>query len=125
LCNKSWIPAPSFAWFWVYEFLSKPVDVSFQYIDLDLGFFYDKFGSGRGINCFYNAPVQGKLTAMGVSKEKDKTAYAAYWFSGFGADSTTEVSYMLEMSGAFVGKWRPDSTTTARDVAIPAVHGSR
>jgi len=112
---------------------SKPVNVPFQFLNLDLSFFVDEFdlrdvGEDRGTSCFAAAPVDGhNASSMTISQEKDGMAIVKYHFKGFGDDETvdnpgnvvvagTEVGYLLEMfDGAFDNEWRPSSgvTTTA------------
>ena len=96
---------------------SKPVNVSFQFIDLDLSFFSGKFGmldsDDRGMQCFTTgAPFAGNLTAMTISQEKDGNAFVQYYFTGRADDGTTEVNYLLEMFGIFDFAWRPVGITT-------------
>lgn len=96
---------------------TKPVIVGFQYMDTDLTFFFDKFGSDqfgleRGQHCFVTAPVLGNQTSMQIFREKDGKAAVQYFFTGFDDSGTDMVDYLLEMSGTFDGKWRPDDKTT-------------
>ena len=97
---------------------SKPVNVGFQVIKIDMSFFDDKFGLGRGEKCFAEAPVEGMNTiAITISQEKDLSASLRYWFTAHGDDGTV-INYLLEMfDGFFVpfDGWRPaptNSTTT-------------
>ena len=103
---------------------SKPVNLGFQGITLDMSFFFEntQFGA-KGITCFTAAPVDGMNTiAITISKEKDGTPSLRYWFTGHGDDGT-EVNYLLELfredDETFEGDWRPapgpepDNTTTA------------
>ena len=89
---------------------SKPVNVYFQFIDLDLTFFSnEKIDDDE--NCFAGAPLEGNLTAMTISQEKDGSAIVGYWFTGFGDDATkTEINYLLWMFGEFHGNWPPAET---------------
>ncbi len=93
---------------------SKPVQVYFQFLDLDLSYFANHFGPS-GANCFGAAPIAGELTALVISEEGDGSALARYWFTAYGHDGVTEVKYQLLMWGDFTGTWRPaatgDSTT--------------
>ena len=92
---------------------SKPVKVYFQFLDLDLSFFSDFFKNVGGENCFgYNTPLDGNLTAMLISQEKDGSAIVGYWFTGFGDDgTTTEINYLLWMFGEFdEDNWPPAET---------------
>ena len=100
---------------------SKPVNVGFQFINLDLSFFFNKFDN-RGMDCFNGAPVDDMddstdvtPTSMTISQEKDGSPIVQYWFTGYGDNGTTEVRYLLEMFGGtmdILDPWRPVGETT-------------
>ncbi|MDH3254513.1 MAG: hypothetical protein OEM62_05935 [Acidobacteriota bacterium] len=100
---------------------SKPVNVSFQDLDLDLSYFEDALSGGA--SCFGDAHAGDLGTPMILSEERDESAPALvrYWFRGFGTgypDDTREIAYQLAMSGAFNGPWRPESGGTSTALAL-------
>ncbi len=130
---------------------SKPVNVAFQFLNLDLSFFVEEFdrpddGEDRGTSCFAEAPHDGhNASSMTISQEKDGMAIVKYHFKGFGDDGTvdvdgnvvvdgTEVGYLLEMfDGTFEGDdWRPategeitTATLTSWEMSINGTGGVR
>lgn len=97
---------------------SKPVNVYFQFPELDLGFFFDKFGGVDGLDgqrCFSGAHWGDSGSAITISQLRDDSARVRIWFRGFGRDGETEVKYQLVMSGGFPDPedWPPAVETTA------------
>lgn len=105
---------------------SKPVNIGFQDIKIDMSFFFDKFDdqpeqpeSQRGKACFEPAPVVGMNTiAITISQEKGGSPSLHYWFTAVGADKETVINYLLELfddtAGAmFMGEWRPAPDETS------------
>jgi hypothetical protein len=94
------------------------VKVFFQPLDLDLSFFFGKFGvlgrEDRGTKCFSDAPVLDNFPGMQIFQENDGSATVGYWFTGYGDDGTTEINYVLWMFGDFgdPDNWRPASGTS-------------
>jgi hypothetical protein len=93
----------------------EAVVVSFQYLNMDLTILYDAVTDGNA--CFFYAPVQGLETTLSIGHDKDKALVATYFFSGFGADGTSNVRYRLRLSSTenlvpFPPGWRP---TTMED----------
>jgi hypothetical protein len=104
---------------------NKPVQVYFQFVDLidtdDLTSFFSDLSlfDGDGADCFGAAPVEGNVSSIRITQDKDGLAYVTYWFTGHGRNpadpaNPTEITYLLEMfDGVFSGDpWRPDHMTT-------------
>lgn len=101
----------------------EPVNIFYQFPELDLSFFFDKFGGAGNLDgqrCFAGADWASLGSAISIHQEKDGSAKVRYWFIGFGRDGTTPVEYLLATHGGFDDptKWPPAAGEEGTTVVI-------